>query len=247
MNRNICLCYTDDLGLHTREFMDCDNSIFVTHNIKGRKTHTIEIPDGHHKVQIHSNFNFGQRSYLYATIERDGRSLLEFENDKIGVLNHGSVTEFTACTEDWETLLKKIVVACNTLPNICPASAIKYVDELGKILTEETINVKGAYHNETPSTWKDKFLVTLHIGTKIRDLIEGLKVADLEDEILTERLLGVCELFMQNLKELDIAPDDRRLPQLAAALGAACDFMATHGHELQLLKLFHGTIAANEK
>ena len=136
MNKNICLCYNADKGFYIQNCHSCSEAIFTTYDTIGRK----QEPAGNFNIRIESKFNSDSNSYLYAEIEYNGRQLLDFAKDKILVLDNCSVTKFSVPSEDWDELFKKIVDAySNKTSNACPTSAIRYVDELCKILNSVTL------------------------------------------------------------------------------------------------------------
>lgn len=242
MNQNICLCYNTEKGFHTQNCYSCRDTIFTTYDTKGFKKTTIDMPTEGIKINIRSNFRFGIQSYLYAQIEYKDKLILDFSKDQIRVVNNSSVMKFCAPTEDWETLLKKIAIACkNATSDVCPTSAIGYVDELCKILNSDHVEIKRAFHDDTSSMRNGKFLTMLLVGDKLRDLFDGLDEAKMEDEVLTEHLLSLCRLFLCNLKSINIDFEDKRTIRIAQTLNYICKFLIVHDAEIEFLKFFNGS------
>lgn len=164
---------------------------------------------------------------------------MDFDKRKIHVLNNYSVTNFSACVEDWGELFSKIISAYNhKTSKVCPSDAITYINELITTLGSSTVDIKSNLSEERPAKWSDPFLITLLVGDKIVDLLNGLYEAGIEDEILTGHILEICELFLQYLKSIDINLADSRTVRVAKALNCICQFMNNNGAGLEFLKYF---------
>lgn len=171
MNQNICLCYNTEKDF-THKTATVVETPYLPPMIQRASKTTIDMPTEGIKINIRSNFRFGIQSYLYAQIEYKDKLILDFSKDQIRVVNNSSVMKFCAPTEDWETLLKKIAIACkNATSDVCPTSAIGYVDELCKILNSDHVEIKRAFHDDTSSMRNGKFLTMLLVGDKLRDLL----------------------------------------------------------------------------
>ena len=239
MNQNICLCYRPDKGIYVENCHECADTIFIVYDTKGYKTTRIDLPDENFTIWIYSNFRYGSKSYLFAQIEFNGKSLLDFDKNKIRVLNKCSITNFCVVAEDWEKLLYKIASAYNNkTSNACPSTAISYINELIETLDHNSIDIRGYLNNGEPVKWDDKFLVSLLVGDKIVDLLKGLSETETENEILTKRILELCELFLQNLKSIEIDLTDKRTVRFSETINCICKFMNTHGAGLEFLKYF---------
>lgn len=246
MNQNICLCYRPDKGLYVENCDECADAIFSVYNTIGYKTYPIDLPDENVKICIESNFKYGSRSYLFARMKFNGKSLLDFDKRKIYVLNNCSITNFSASVENWGELFLKIISAYNKrTSNACPSAAITYINELITTLRSSEVDVRSNLSNERPVKWSTPFLITLLVGDKIVDLLNGLYEAVIVDENLTGRILELCELFLQNLKSIDINLADIRTVRVAEALNYICQFMNNNGARLEFLKYFHGVKPKN--
>ncbi len=238
MNENICLCYSKGKGFYTRNCFECDDSVFRVYDSKGYRTTNIEVPETEINIKIASNFGYGANSYLFATIHKSGTQILDFSIDKIGMLNHNSINEISVQPEDWNSLLESIALTCNGQnTNSRLTGAIRYIDELNKVLNAESIEIVNK-QSGSPTIWEGEFLVTLLVGDRLRDLMEGLRIANIEDEVINEHILTLCSRFVRNLKHLDINPEDSRVIRLAETLTCICEYMKGHNAELDFMLLF---------
>lgn len=239
MNQNICLCYNSKKGLYTKYCYNCDEAIFTTYTSIGFKTIPIDLPNEKFKIWIHSNFKYGNNSFLYAVITHDDIPLLDFSIEKITILRHSSVRRFSVASEDWESLLNKIIVACKCYTqDIVVASAISYVDELCSVLNSDSVEIKATFHDTVPKIWKGKSLMTILVAIKLQDLLECLAAANIEDKILSEHIVSTCQLFLHNLSMLSLDSNDSRLPSFAATLKCICNYLSEHGLEVEFLRYF---------
>ena len=238
MNRDICLCYNRENGLVSTKFCRCDDAIFITHDIKKRRTDSFSIPDKNLTIHIMSNFNNGENSYLYAQIEHNGQPLLDFDKRKIRILNHSSIVQFSVIAEDWATLLNKIAYACNHhVPDVCPSAAISYVDELYSILNNDSVEIQSTWVSDKKN-WEGKLLTTLLVAIKLKDLLVWLINVNLEDEVLSEHILPLCSRFLKNLKEIGVISSRSYMESFTKTLKYVCDFMMDHGAGVEFLQYF---------
>lgn len=211
----------------------------MPYDVSGFKTTPIEIPDKEIKIIICSNFNYGKQSYLYALIKCKGYPLLDFSKEKIRILNNSSLSMFSVTSGDWETLYRKIVRACNeSIPKVCPVSAIEYVDELNRILENDYVEIKGVYHESKTIKWETNLLVSLLVGDRLIDLIDSLQRAQIEDEVLNEHILLVCRHYLHKIKEVNVDVSDNHTNRLAKALNYVCNFMLNHGKGIEFLTYY---------
>lgn len=164
---------------------------------------------------------------------------MDFSLEQIQILNHSSVKRFSVLPEDWMGLFTKIITAynCNDRTQY-HIEAIRYINELGKVINSDSIEIKSVFHDKETVKWDDISSLTLLIADKLRDLLDGIKVGRIKDDILTEKILGVCRIYIKNLMRIELNPEDSRTIRFAKTLTDICIFMAEHNAELDFLMNF---------
>lgn len=241
MKSNIqsCLCYTKEKGLFTKTCSACDESILPTLNKSVFQIPYISIPEEDFKATIHFHNDRKRRYYLYAEIKRGSRLIIDFDKEYAHVLNKSSITNFTVKPGDWDSLFKKIVKAYDeSKSEYCPASAIGYVDELHKLLISPSILIKGDYVKEIYSEWNDKIAIVSHIGDKIRDLIDGIRNADIEDETLNNHLLDLGISYLETVRNTEFTNPGNREERIARTISYIGRLMSSNSKGFEFLKYF---------
>lgn len=236
-----CLCYSQEKGFYTRCLLENEENkdlIYRPHGYYGYISDHIDIPEANLHIQINSNFGYCSKAYLNAKLTYKGKVALDFDLDKLHILNHCSITLLSAHEYDWNTLFKKIIDAHKQIlsGNIQPIS-ISYIDKVGEMLTSKAINVKSTFAQKDYTKWGSDFLVTLHAGKKIRDLIEGICLAEFKDELITNRLLDLCRKYVSKVVSLNINPNDSRTPQISDTLLSIHNFMSKNKVGVDYLRI----------
>lgn len=246
MNLNLCLCYSEETGLYISKCQECKETIFKPYDKKGYNTHKIYLPQKDIKITIKSNFKYQSASFLYAEIKKEGKCLLDFSKEKLGILNHSSVRNFSVNTEDWESLFHKIAIACNQsqINDDITQSALIYINDLKHILEQNKIQIKNTPHKEKQSIWQSKFLILLFVGDKMRDLFSALKDASIENSTINNALTILCKDYLQYLKTVDIINDSRTV-RLAQTLIEIGQFMLLHNKAIELLSMYQEKVPEN--
>ena len=242
MEQSICLCYTKEKGIFIgHRCKDHQDSIFEPYDYKGYKIVPVSISDENIELIISSNFHFDRKSYLYAEINCNNIPWLDFSTEQLRVLWNCSVTRFSVASEDWVALFKKIVDAYKTYKKTatCLTKAIRYVEELGKLFGEYPIRFKTSMHEEKFIQWDGKSVCALYVADKLQDLLNGLHVGNIEDKVLSDYTLTVCQIFLRTLKQLNLSPSDPRTIRFAYTLSSVCEFMAKHNADKQFLMEFN--------
>ena len=239
LNIHSCLCYTTDKGLFTKICTACDESILPTLNKSIYQIPKISLPEEDFNVTIHFHNDRKRQHYLYAEIKRGKRLILDFDKEHAHVLNKSSIQKFSVKPGDWDSLINKIVKAYKeSKSEYCPASAIGYVDELKEMLLSPTICIKGEYIKENFIEWHDKIAIMSHLGDKIRDLIDGIKKAELIDETLTTHLLNLGKTYLETLRNLEFTNHGNREERIASAVSYIGELMTSNGKGCEFLKYF---------
>lgn len=236
-----CLCYSQEKGFYTRcllENEEHEDLIYRPHGYYGYVSDHIDIPKANLHIQINSNFGYYSRSYLNAKLTYKGKIALDFNLDKLPILNHCSIMSLSAHEYDWNTLFMKITDAHKQILSgkIQPIS-ISYIDKVGEMLTQKIINVKSTFAQKDYTKWGSDFLLTLHVGNKIRDLIEGICLADLKDELITNHLLDLCQKYVSKVVALNINLSDSRAPQISDTLLSIHNFMTKNKVGVNYLRI----------
>lgn len=237
-----CLCYSKENGLYTKRLAENNSPeylLFRPHGYAGWHNDTITIPEKNINIHIRSNFGYGNKSYLKAIIEREGRTLLDFDINKLPILNNCSLGSFDVPIYEWDMLFKKIISAYNdSFSDKFTTSAIAYIDKIGQMLNQEEISIKGVFHQERQTIWNGNFLISIYTSKKLCDLLNGLELANCGDDIVINHTIALCCKFIQNIQTQDIDMDDSRTSQLSETLYIIHSFMYKHNAGIEFFNLF---------
>ena len=236
-----CLCYSQERGLFTRPVpvdKQAEGLLYRPHGYYGYVSDSIDLPEINLHIQIESNFGYGSMAYLYATLTYKGNTVLDFELDKLYVLRHSSVRYLSVPAYDWNALFEKIISAYKKVSyGHYQTSSVAYIEELDKMLEQDSINVRKKFEKEEPAKWEGEFLITLHAGRKLSDLLNGLSQAAPIDEFLTKQLLDLCRKYVTKIIALSFDLDDVRVSQMSESLHSVHDFMCQKGAGAEYLGL----------
>ncbi len=227
-----CLCYSDKYGLYTDNIPEGDNPkelLYRPHGYTGYVINKIEIPGRNVEITILSNLGYGSASYLRASVNFGHRRILDFDMSKLYVLNHCSIATFDVPVYSWNHLFEKIINAYNRASlNILTTAAIAYIDELSDMLDRDEILVKGNIDKEKPTKWDGAFLISLHAGGKIQDLVKGLEAAEVSDPTVLKYAMNLCRKYILNVKAQTLDYEDSRTSQLSESLLSVHKFMCAN-------------------
>lgn len=235
------LCFSKEKGLYTRVISDeeqVDDIIYRPQGYYGYVTDEIDIPEGDLHIQIDSNFGYGNMAYLSATLTYKGKVVLGFDTNKLYVLRHSSVSYLSVPLYDWDSLFELIISAYKqALTSHYQTSSIDYIDEIGDMLDKKEIMVRKTFEIEDPTKWEGDFLITLHAGRKLKDLLDGFDQAAQIDGVITKYLLNLCRKFILKVTSLSLDLDDIRTSQLSECLIPAHQFMCKNGAGAEYLSM----------
>lgn len=227
-----CLCYSDKCGLYTDTIPEGENPdelLYRPQGYAGYVINKIEIPGRNVEITILSNFGYGSASYLRAAVNFGNRRILDFDISKLYVLNNCSISTLDVPTYSWNLLFEKIIDAYNRASlDILTTEAIAYIDELSDMLDSEEISVKGTIDKEKPTQWDGTFLISLHVGGKIQDLLKGLKAAEVSDSTVLKYTMNLCRKYILNVKGQTLDYEDSRTSQLSDSLLSVHKFMCAN-------------------
>lgn len=227
-----CLCYSDKCGLYTDTIPEGENPdelLYRPQGYAGYVINKIEIPGRNIEITILSNFGYGSASYLRAAVNFGSRRILDFDMSKLYVLNNCSISTLDVPVYSWNLLFEKIIDACNrTSFDNLTTSAIAYIDELSDMLDWDEITVKGNIDKEKSTRWDGTFLISLHVGEKIQDLVKGLEVAEVSDPTVMKYTMNLCRKYILNVKAQTLDYEDSRTSQLSESLLSVHKFMCAN-------------------
>ena len=238
-----CLCFSPEKGLYKMPFSYEEESeciLFRPHGYMGWFRKCIPIPEYQAKITISSNFGYGSRSYLYATMEINGYTILDFDIEKLYVLNNSSLNKFCVPTYHWDMLFDKIINNCKlSLLGLYSTPIIGYIDKIAEMLEQKSIYVRGYIDKEKKTKWKGDFITCLHAGDKIRDLILGLESAPPVDDVVDTHLMKLCKKFLSEVFSLEIDLDDTRTHDISSALLSVHQYLNKKKADKEYLKYLY--------
>ena len=233
------LCYSESKGLYTLRNTLSSDVIYQAHGYKGFHCDTVEKNDI--KIRFNSNFGYGSRAYLCATVEKNGQRVLDFDTSKLYILNDCSVATFNVKPYEWNTLFYKIVMASNNFnPELCSTQSIVYIERLREILNSDSVQIKESFTKEKEVVWEGDFIVTLLVSDKTKDLINGLKLAHITDKVTIEYTLKLCKELLAKFHVIDANIADSRTKRMSDTLFLIHEFMVENDCGLEFFSSFVG-------
>lgn len=235
-----CLCYSKQKGLYTRTFIEGeheDDILYRPHGFMGYVSDLVDIPEMNLQITINSNFGYGRREYHFAVIQYKGKNILNFDQAYIYVLNRCSVANFSVPIYDWNALFDKIIAGSKlATSDKYKTSAITYIDELANMFDKPQINVRSYLCDNNPTQWKGEFLITLHSGQKIKNLLDGFNLAAPPEFIIRGQLMELCRKYLKKVSSQTFDITDKRMSQLSEVLLAIHQFMCQNKAGLEYLE-----------
>ncbi len=238
------LCFSKEKGLYTRiiaEGEQADDIIYRPHGYYGFVSDEIDIPECDLHIQINSNFGYRSKAYLSAMLICKGKVVLSFDTDKLYVLNHSSVSALSVPLYDWDSLFESIIVAYKqALSGLYQTSSIAYIEEIGDMLDKKEIMVRKTFEKEEPTKWEGDFLITLHAGRKLKNLLDGFDLAVQPDEIIIKYLKALCHKYLTKVFSQTFDTNDKRISLLSESLLAIHKFMCQNKAGNEYLEYLFG-------
>ncbi len=235
-----CLCYSESMGLYTRNFIENETSeeiLYRPHGFLGFVNDTITIPEKNLEICIMTNFGYGRLSYLKAAIKKGNRYILNFNIAKLYQWDNHRVTTFDAPLYDWNYLFEIIVQACKiAFTEDYTNSSIAYIRGLSDMLEKDKIIIKSD-EGKRDIFREGDFLITLFAGRKIRYLLEGLDFAKVSDQTIREHTLNLCRKFLQKVLKLHFNFSDSRIAQISETMMLIHQFMCKNEAGMEYLDL----------
>lgn len=240
----LCLCYSQDKGLYTKRFTgneDSEELLYRPHGHVGFVNDKLTIHGQEVEIEIQSNFGYSSASYLRATFKRGNQYVLDFGPSKLYILNNCSVKTFDVPLYDWDRLFSKLIKAYKESSiETYTTSAIAYVEELSAMLDKSEVVIYGNLEETKSTKWDGDFLVELYVGNKIRDLLNGFKIANTSDPVVIKHTLNLCRKYISKVKSLLQDYSDSRVSQVSDTLMIIHHFMCENKTGIEYLELLLG-------
>ena len=105
------------------------------------------------------------------------------------------------------------------------------------MLDKEAVVIKGYLEEKNSTKWEGEFLVELHVGRKMRDLLRGFKFVNTSDSVVIEHTLNLCRKYIVKVKSLVLDYDDSRVSQISETLMLIHQFMCENKAGIEYLNL----------
>ena len=235
-----CLCYNEENGLFTNIFgngTSKDELLYSPHGIIGWVDDAIKIPDTQLSIRIKSNFGYGRSSYLRATLYNKELEVLDFNNEKLYILNGCSVRYVSAPDYEWNELFKQIIQKYRQAFSYEEYSNafLSYVDELKAMLNKEDLEIRTRIGEDGISKRKGDILLLSYLGRKIADLITGLKFSIPIKDKIVKHLIPLCCQYTSKVSSASLDFHDPRVSKISEYLLSVHSFMMEHGEGAEYL------------
>ena len=225
----LCLCYSQEKGLYTKRFMENEDSeelLYRPQGYVGFVNDKITIPGQDIEIEIQTNFDYRSASYHRATFRKKNRYVLDFDLNKLHILNNCSVKTFDVPLYDWDRLFSQLVMAYKeSSVEAYTSSSIAYLEELSAMLDKKEVVIKGNLEEKKSVQWEGDFLIVIFAGKKIRDLLRGFEIAGTSDQIVVKHSLNLCTKYIRKVKLLDLDFNDSRVSQISETMMLIHKFM----------------------
>jgi hypothetical protein len=203
------LRYNSSKGLYiSDDNRDGDKILLSSHYIMHERRREFELTEDNFRVFVWSNF--GCAYYMQAIIYYNGRKLLDFNPQKIFVLNHRELSIFYVSStmgidKAWLAIFETIIKVYNDrdlyyLHNEPEFSL--YYKRLLELASAQEVNVWGSWNiNHRPTTWKEG----LHSFSLFSDNLYLLLNEAEKDDDFSEKhgidIMTLCKTFLVTLKK----------------------------------------------
>ncbi|MBO4333578.1 MAG: hypothetical protein J5875_10505 [Paludibacteraceae bacterium] len=220
---NWYLCYNSTKGFYCSKDSCITNDILCcSHEKKGFDKQTAKVEEKGIEIDVHSNFGFGSKSYLYAEIQLNGKSLFNFEDlNMLHAPNGFNPKHFYVRPVDneWETLFKKVANNCNNSLLINSGTIRDYFFELNRMIDSQEVEIYE-FVREKVSVWNGSLLVLSLVSRQLTIIIENLEDTVYNFAYVNTLLVDTCKHFLQRFKleynSLNL--DDERAKRIVASL-----------------------------
>ena len=237
------LCFSKEKGLYTRnisEGEEADDILYRPHGYYGYVKDNVNVLDLGLNILFDTNFGYSSASYMRAKLISGGNVILDFNIEKLRILNHCSVETITVPVYDWDYLFYRVMSLSKQTSSEQERHLIAYIKEIGIMLNQDVIEIKGTFEDNKSVKWEGDYLVALYTGRKIRDLLDGLKKVPPFGEKVTNLLLDISRRYVSKVVKLNPYADDPRIPQLSDDLLAVHEFMCQEKAGAEYVNLILG-------
>lgn len=237
----LCLCYSQEKGLYTKRFTENEDSeelLYRPQGYVGFVDDKITIPGQDIEIEIQTNFDYRSASYHRATFKKRNRYVLDFDLNKLHILNNCSVETFDVPLYDWDGLFSKLVKAYKELSMVTYASsAIAYLEGLSGMLDKNEVVINGNLEEAKSTLWKGDFMVGLYVGKKMRDLFRGYQFANTSDSVVIEHTIDLCRKYIGKVKLQDLDYGDTRVSQISETMMLIHQFMCENKAGIEYMSM----------
>lgn len=233
-----CLCFSEEKGFYKKTALQIssdDKILLRSHANKGYKTIKTVLPGENIQIVVKTNLGYAGASYMYATIIKEGRLLLDFDTEKLYTLCNARLEDFCVKQGDWNALFDKIIKVLNSR-EVFTQNVVEYIESLASFSVATSIRIKRNMHCSF-TLWNTEFLIILHFGNKLKNLIANL--SDQSVVHISDKILIVCSLWLNKLnsmlKEIDL--NDSRILEIAKTMHIIYEYMSSKGIRTDFLQL----------
>ena len=174
------LRYNISKGIYiSNDNLDGNKTLLYPHDSLHARTLQFDIPEEDFKVSVWSNF--GCAYYMYAVIYYREKQLLDFNPQKIFVLNHRELSKFyvsatMGLNKSWNMMFELIIDVFNNRemyyqyeqPQIS-----SYFNTLIEVISAQAVNVWGSWNiNRKPTKWMKPLLCFSLFSNNLQVLLQ---------------------------------------------------------------------------
>ena len=207
---NYTLNYNSDRGLYISTGTKTEDKILLrSHSIEHERMKSFTIQEKEFKVSVWSNFACAY--YMYATIYYKGKQLLDFNPQKIFVLNHRELSRFYVPAtmgrdKAWEMMFELITDVFNNREiyyQYKEPQISSYFNTLLETLTAKEVNVWGSWDiNCRPTKWAKPLLSFSLFSNNLQELLQTIENDNDFYAQYKKDIILLCETFISKLKFL---------------------------------------------
>lgn len=203
------LRYNSKKGLYISEDnRDGDKILLSSHSFMHERMRKFELTEDNFRVFVWSNF--GCAYYMHAIIYYKGRKLLDFNPQKIFVLNHRELSNFYVSStmgieKAWLAIFEIIINVYNDrdlyYQHNEPEFSL-YYKRLLELASAQEVKVWGSWNiNRRPATWKGGLLSFSLFSSNLYLLLSEAEKDDDFSEKHGIEIIALCKTFLVTLKK----------------------------------------------
>ncbi len=196
------LCYNQEKGFYCTYGYTTKDFLCSSHEKKGFDSKTMKVEEKGIEIEIKSNFDFKNLSYLFAKIKLNGKYLLNFDVDMLHVVgfNHPTFFHVRPVVAEWETLFNKVATICNNSLLVNSDTIRDYFSELNKMIESRDIEIYDIVKGSIVNTLEGPLPVLYQTSRLIVTLIEVMDSTIYNFPYVNSLLLETCKHFLRRFK-----------------------------------------------